>query len=129
MQCPCNPTQLYKNCCQKAHTDIRTVETAEELMRSRYSAFVLADIDYLQKSHYSKTRPSKREKKGIEDWTNSVHWVKLAIVDTIDGLKEDTPGVVEFKAFFMEDNQVIILHEKSNFCIEDGHWVYVDGNN
>ncbi|SFW25953.1 YchJ family protein [Cellulophaga fucicola] len=129
MQCPCNPTQLYKNCCEKAHTDIRTVETAEELMRSRYSAFVLANIDYLQKSHYSKTRPSKREKKEIEDWTNSVHWVKLAIVDTIDGLKTDTKGVVEFKAFFMEDKQVIILHEKSNFCKENGHWVYVDGSN
>ena len=129
MQCPCNPTQLYKNCCKKAHTDIRTVETAEELMRSRYSAFVLANIDYLQKSHYSKTRPSKREKKEIEDWTNSVHWVKLAIVDTIDGLKTDTKGVVEFKAFFMEDKQVIILHEKSNFCKENGHWVYVDGSN
>ncbi|MGJ8734511.1 MAG: YchJ family protein [Cellulophaga sp.] len=129
MQCPCNPTQLYKNCCEKAHIDIRTVETAEELMRSRYSAFVLANIDYLQKSHYSKTRPSKREKKEIEDWTNSVHWVKLAIVDTIDGLKTDTKGVVEFKAFFMEDKQVIILHEKSNFCKENGHWVYVDGSN
>lgn len=63
MKCPCTPSKLYVNCCKKAHENIHSVATAEELMRSRYSAFVMAKIDYLQKSHYSKTRPSKVEKK------------------------------------------------------------------
>jgi len=60
MQCPCNPNKKYSDCCKKAHQDIETVQNAEALMRSRYSAFVLADIEYLQKSHHSSTRPSKR---------------------------------------------------------------------
>ncbi|APU11883.1 hypothetical protein KLA_09624 [Cellulophaga geojensis KL-A] len=128
MQCPCTPTQLYENCCKKAHLDITNVETAEQLMRSRYSAFVLANMDYLYKSHYSKTRPKKRERNEIEKWTNSVHWIKLSVLDIDKGTKTDNTGMVEFKAYYMEDSSIIILHETSNFCKENGHWVYVDGN-
>jgi len=50
MQCPCNPTKKYSNCCQKAHHNINSVTSAEVLMRSRYSAFVLANIEYLKKA-------------------------------------------------------------------------------
>lgn len=128
MQCPCTPTQLYKNCCEKAHLDITKVQTAEQLMRSRYSAFVLANIDYLQKSHHSKTRPGKRERKEIKDWSNSVDWIKLSVLDIKKGAKNDTTGKVEFKAYYMEDSNIIILHETSNFSKENSHWVYVDGN-
>lgn len=63
MQCPCNPSKKYSDCCEKAHQNIQTVLTAETLMRSRYSAFVLAKINYLQESHHSNTRPSNKEKK------------------------------------------------------------------
>ncbi|WP_262914002.1 YchJ family metal-binding protein [Polaribacter sargassicola] len=62
MKCPCNPSKSYDDCCKKAHLNIHSVTTPEVLMRSRYSAFVMANIDYLQKSHHSKTRPSKRKK-------------------------------------------------------------------
>ena len=51
MKCPCNPSKLYDNCCQKVHLNIDSVTSPEILMRSRYSAFVMANIEYLQKSH------------------------------------------------------------------------------
>ena len=95
--------------------------SAEELMRSRYSAFVLANIEYLQKSHHSTTRPSKREKKEIEKWTKSVNWLKLEVLNTI----RDT---VEFKAFFMENGAVNVIHENSKFCKQNNHWVYLGAN-
>ncbi|WP_446051437.1 YchJ family protein [Zobellia laminariae] len=127
MKCPCNPQNNYTDCCQKAHNDILNVKTAEALMRSRYSAFVLANIEYLQKSHHSTTRPNKREKRQIEAWAKSVNWIKLEILNTTKGTAADTEGTVEFKAFYIENGQMGVIHENSNFSKENGHWVYVDG--
>jgi SEC-C motif-containing protein len=117
MNCPCNPTKLYTECCKKAHQNILSVNTAEILMRSRYTAFVLADIDYLQKSHHSKNRPSNHEKKEILRWTKSVEWIRLEILNT-------TENTVEFKAYFMENGKLDVIHENSFFCKENDHWVY-----
>lgn len=119
MQCPCNPTMKYSDCCQKAHQNIHSVTSAEALMRSRYSAFVLANIDYLQKSHHSSTRPSKREKKEILAWTKSVNWIKLEVLNT-------TETTVEFNAYFMENGNIDVIHENSVFCKENDHWVYLE---
>ena len=120
MNCPCNTTKKYSDCCKKAHNDIFSVTTAENLMRSRYSAFVLADIEYLQKSHHSKERPSRREKKEILRWTTSVSWMKLEILNT-------TSTTVEFKAHYLENGILKTIHENSYFTRENGHWVYVKG--
>ncbi|RXP54527.1 Sec-C motif domain protein [Lutibacter sp. HS1-25] len=121
MQCPCNPSKKYSDCCQKAHQNINKVSSAAQLMRSRYSAFVLANINYLQKSHHSSTRPNKQEKRTIEKWTKSVNWVKLEVLNAT----EDT---VEFKAFFIVNGTTNVIHENSKFCKENGHWVYFGEN-
>ena len=117
MKCPCNPNNLYVDCCKKAHQNIYAATSPEILMRSRYSAFVLANIDYLQKSHHSLTRPSKLEKKEIETWTKSVEWIKLEVLKT-------TENTVEFKAYFYENNSLNMIHENSFFEKENNHWVY-----
>ena len=119
MKCPCNPSKLYIDCCKKAHQDINSVTTPEILMRSRYSAFVMADVDYLQKSHHSATRPSNAEKKEILAWTKSVEWIKLDVL-------KSTENTVEFKAFFYENNSLNVIHENSFFVKENKHWVYKD---
>ena len=117
MKCPCNPTKLYTECCEIAHQNITAVNSAEQLMRSRYSAFVMANIEYLQKSHHASTRPNKREKKEILLWTKSVAWIRLEILNT-------TKNTVEFKANFMENGQLEVIHENSLFCKKNGYWVY-----
>lgn len=117
MNCPCNPNKTYKNCCQKAHININSVTNPETLMRSRYSAFVLANINYLQQSHHSKTRPTKQEKKEILAWTKTVEWIKLDVLNT-------TENSVEFKAFFYENGELNVIHENSFFEKENNHWVY-----
>ncbi|AOW19592.1 YchJ family protein [Urechidicola croceus] len=129
MNCPCNPSIKYSDCCEKAHRNIHTVKTAEALMRSRYSAFVMANIDYLQQSHHTTTKPSKREKKDIEKWAKSVEWIKLEVLNTTHGTQNDMNGTVEFKAFFMENGAVNVIHENSNFSKENNHWVYLDASN
>ncbi|WP_111708515.1 YchJ family protein [Lutibacter citreus] len=121
MNCPCNPNKKYSDCCEKAHKNIENATSAEALMRSRYSAFVLANINYLQKSHHSSSRPSNKEKKEIEKWTKSVSWVKLEVL-------KSTRDTVEFKAFFMENGIINVIHENSKFYIENKHWVYLGEN-
>ncbi|WP_282073952.1 YchJ family protein [Polaribacter atrinae] len=119
MKCPCNPSKLYNDCCKKAHQNILSVTTPEQLMRSRYSAFVMADIDYLQKSHHSSTKPSSAEKREILDWTKSVEWVKLDVL-------KSTENTVEFKAYFSKNGSLNVIFEKSLFVKENNHWVYKD---
>tara|TARA_R110002049_G_scaffold63196_6_gene168207 strand:- start:4621 stop:4989 length:369 start_codon:yes stop_codon:yes gene_type:complete len=119
MNCPCNQNKLYKNCCKKAHDNIEAVTSAEQLMRSRYSAFVLANIKYLHKSHYSATRPSNKEYKELEKWTKSVKWIGLEILDS-------TKNAVKFKAYFTEKNNLEVIEEHSIFCKENNYWVYLN---
>ncbi len=119
MKCPCNPKVLYVECCKKAHTDITNVSSAEILMRSRYSAFVLANIEYLAKSHHSSTRLSKNEYQELKKWTESVNWIKLDVL-------KSTQNTVHFKAYFFENGSVDVIEEHSSFTKENNHWVYLD---
>lgn len=95
-------------------------------MRSRYSAFVMVNVDYLQRSHHSLQRPNTKEAREIEQWTKSVNWIKLEVLQTNAGQENDSTGTVEFKAFYMENGRVEVIHEYSRFCKENGQWVYVD---
>jgi SEC-C motif-containing protein len=124
--CPCDSYNTYKTCCSIAHKNIKAVKTAHQLMRSRYSAFVMVNIEYLQRSHHSSKRPSKKEALEIEQWSKSVKWMELEIVQTTDGLENDLMGSVEFKAFYIENTNEQVIHEHSRFCQENGHWVYMD---
>ncbi|WP_047417970.1 YchJ family protein [Cellulophaga sp. Hel_I_12] len=124
MTCPCGSSKKYKDCCAIAHSDISRVKTAEQLMRSRYTAFTMANGEYLMKSHHSTTRPIK-DQKSIEAWAKSVNWIRLEILETTKGKQSDEEGTVSFKAFYFENGKVELIHEKSAFVKENGHWVYV----
>ena len=98
----------------------------EQLMRSRYSAFVLANINYLMNSHHPQTRPTK-ERKAILKWAKSVHWKGLEIIDHKFGSVNDMDGYVEFKASFIENGEPGCIHENSHFVKENGKWYYESG--
>jgi len=118
--CPCGSGLLYNNCCQPYHLKAKIPPTAEALMRSRYAAFVVADGDYL----FETTHASKRKGNSKDAYLKSARntkWLKLEIVAA--GF-----GTVEFKAFYLNKKfQTEVLHEKSNFKLENGKWFYVDG--
>jgi len=97
-------------------------------MRSRYSAFVLANGDYLMQSHHTSTCPIK-EKKSIIKWAKSVQWIKLEVLKSSKGLQNDTEGTVTFNAYFYEKGKVDIIHEKSAFVKENNQWKYLGLSN
>jgi len=122
--CSCGSGNLYGDCCAIAHKSIELVTTAEQLMRSRYTAYVLGDIEYLMKSHHSATCPLK-EKEEILKWTKSVKWLRLEVLNIVKGGVSDTEGMVEFKAYFEENGVAEVIHENSRFNRENKHWVYL----
>ncbi|NRD18460.1 Sec-C motif domain protein [Winogradskyella eckloniae] len=124
MNCYCGTNKTYQACCEVFHLNNGKTETAEQLMRSRYSAFVLANGDYLMATHHKSTRPTK-EKKAIVKWAKSVQWIKLEVLDTSKGSKDDAEGTVTFNAYFFENGKVDVIHEKSAFVKEDNHWYYL----
>lgn len=117
MNCPCNSNKTYESCCKIAHDDIFKVTSPEQLMRSRYSAFVLANMKYLHLSHAANTRPSKAEHVEIHNWTKSIQWLKLEVL-------QSTADTIHFKAFYMENSKVQFIEENSKFIKENKHWVY-----
>jgi SEC-C motif-containing protein len=124
MNCACGSNKTYENCCSLAHNATVKVKTAEQLMRSRYTAFTLADGDYLMESHHSSTR-GLVDKSEIVSWANLVQWLRLEILSKSLGLENDTIGTVEFKAYFNEKGVERFIHENSKFVKENNCWVYL----
>ena len=124
MDCYCGSAKKYTDCCEIAHNDLSSVKTAEQLMRSRYTAFVMANGNYLMRSHHSTTRPTK-SKNTIINWAKSVNWIRLEVLEKSKGGNKDNEGTVTFNAYYFEDGKVEVIHEKSAFAREDGVWAYV----
>ncbi|WP_372772429.1 YchJ family protein [Mangrovibacterium sp.] len=124
--CPCGSNLPAAECCAAIIIGKRTAATALELMRSRYTAFTLANGSYLMQSHHSETRPVK-ERRSIENWARSVQWMGLVILSTEAGEAPDQAGFVEFRALYIEGGKMQQIHEKSLFKREQGEWVYHSG--
>ena len=125
--CPCGSILLFEDCCKPIIKGAYPAPTSEALMRSRYSAHVIVDAQYLIDSTHISTRKNQ-SKIEIETWAKMCTWQKLEIVNTQKGLKNDLMGEVEFKAHFIDLNQKAqIHHEKSFFRKKTGRWFFVDG--
>lgn len=95
-------------------------------MRSRFSAFVVGDLDYIESTHAKEVRDDFN-RSAAESTAKSVEWVSLAILNTTGGESGDDEGTVEFAARFKKDGEMHVHHELATFKTEDGRWVYVDG--
>jgi SEC-C motif-containing protein len=122
--CPCGGPS-YAACCGPRHDGSRPAETAEALMRSRYSAFARCLPDYLQATHDAP--PTAQDRRELEAAARAVTWLGLTIHQTARGGQTDEEGVVEFTARSRDDRHVYALHERSRFRRVAGRWMYVDG--
>ncbi len=124
--CYCGSQETYKNCCGILHLGECVAQTAEELMRSRYSAFATANVDYILRTYALEKRPNS-ERAEIKKWAASVMWLGLQVLSTQKGKSGDKEGRVKFKATYSEADQVYEMLEDSFFRFEKGEWFYVDG--
>ena len=122
--CPCGSGERIQECCGKWIAGRKKAPTAEALMRSRYTAYILEDADYLVET----TLPASREPdlaKSIRHWMKQVEWQRLHVLNIEAGKRSDTEGIVEFIAEFIGPNGSDRHHERSQFKKIHGTWYYV----
>ena len=117
--CPCGSGLAYRRCCVLWHEGA-PAPTAEALMRSRYSAYVLKLNDYLLATWHESTRP-----ESLED--SPTRWLGLEVKQHAQ--QDATHATVEFVARSKQGGHANRLHEISRFERLAGRWTYLDGNN
>lgn len=126
--CYCGSKLSFEECCKPIIEGTKFAPTAQALMRSRYSAYVIIDAQYIIDSTSIATR-GNQSKTEIEAWAKICTWQKLEIISAHQGLEKDLVGEVEFKAHFIDVNKnPQIHHEKSVFNKTNGKWFFVNGN-
>ena len=125
--CPCGSGEIYTNCCELIISGVQPAETAEQLMRARYSAYVLTKMDFI----FESTHPDHRQgydHTGTTEWAESAEWQGLEIIGTNRGGVDDSIGEVEFIASFSEKGTNRAHHEAGQFKRKEGLWYFTDGN-
>ena len=121
VRCYCGNKVQYPECCGRYIEAGQYPETAEQLMRSRYTGFVLGDESYLLATWHPSTRPSQVRLDAKQNWLG------LSVRSTEDGGAEDATGTVEYVARFKIAGKGHRLHEISRFEKTAGRWLYIDG--
>lgn len=98
--------------------------TAEQLMRSRYSAYVTGNIAYIEKTMQRKALAGF-DNAASNEWSSLVHWLKLEVLD--HQCLDEYHASVTFKAHYIEENTLCQLMETSQFERINGLWYYTDG--
>ncbi|WP_207061999.1 YchJ family protein [Motiliproteus sp. SC1-56] len=127
LPCPCGSGKAYAQCCEPAIEGARPADTAEALMRSRYTAFVLERTDYLVETTHPDTRGDLTAEV-LREQTAATTWLGLHIDRRRGGSATDDEGEVHFQADFFEEGQLGGLRERSRFRRENGRWFYLDGD-
>ncbi|MTI12427.1 YchJ family protein [Sansalvadorimonas verongulae] len=125
--CPCGSQQMYDTCCAPLHKGEAKAQTAEQLMRSRYTAWSHGLIDYLFSITWTKQQAGLKRAE-MQDWADRTQWVGLSILDTVNGTENDDHGEVEFSARFrLPPVEAVQEHrERSRFVKEGDTWFFVD---
>lgn len=131
MLCPCGSAALFSDCCQPfiqsfnesikqnlIHPKV-SPQTAEQLMRSRFSAYATKNAAYIYTTYADKSK-TQQSLSDIEQWANESYWLALEV-------HESNGDSVKFSAYYLVENTLCCLTEKSKFIIEQGLWRYLDG--
>lgn len=119
LSCPCGSRLTLSSCCARFWLG-RTVSAPEELMRARYSAFALGQVEFLMASLH----PSRHQADELVQLNKSLantQWLALHVIAA-------QGNSVEFAAFYRQQDKLGQLHERSRFVLEAGRWWYLDGD-
>ncbi len=126
LDCPCGSEQPYSECCQPLIQGERAAETAEQMMRSRYTAYTKVAMDYILET----THPDQREgfdPESSKAWAEESTWHSLEVQSVDKGGSDDETGEVTFLAHYTQDGKTYKHHERASFKKEDGRWYFFDG--
>ncbi|MEN7529985.1 MULTISPECIES: YchJ family metal-binding protein [unclassified Cupriavidus] len=122
--CPCG-NGPYASCCGRFHRGEAVPATAEALMRSRYSAYVLGDAGWLRQTWHGSTCPEDLS------FDNGTRWLGLTVKSHVQ--QDDTHATVAFVARYKVGGRAHRMEELSRFVFEPrepntpARWLYIDG--
>ena len=119
--CPCGSGKSLNDCCGEFICKSKKTETAEQLMRSRYTAYVLKEKEYILKTWHQSSRPKKI------NLDINIEWIGLQIIDTIAGGLNDIKGSIFFETNYHFQKKFFTIRENSRFVKENGVWLYLMG--
>lgn len=123
-ECPCQSGLSYQMCCEPFHLQQNDPDTAEQLMRSRYTAYTQRNIEYI----VATTVPHQQaqlDQAAMKQWAETTHWVGLEIIEHKSNVSK-IHSTVEFKAMFQTPNGIESHHEHSLFVKINERWYFVD---
>lgn len=121
--CPCGQPD-YTQCCEPFHLNKANAQTAEQLMRSRYSAFALQQIDYLIATTAT-GQQALLDRTALESWSKQNTWQRLEVLKHIAKVDKNH-ACVEFKAYYHDGQHDQIHHEISYFVQLNQRWYFLD---
>mgnify|MGYP002737386161 FL=1 len=123
-RCPCQSGQTYAACCAPLHQGARQAVDAEALMRSRYSAYVRCDIDYI----VATTVPAQQvllDGDAMRQWSAGTQWCGLEVLQHWPRAGKHH-AEVEFKAWFDTAQGRQYHHERSAFVCIAQRWYFLN---
>jgi SEC-C motif domain protein len=127
--CPCGSNVFYVKCCKPFHDEAALPDNAQTLMRSRYCAYAIGNVDYIMKtthpenSEYSEDTPKWKEE--LKQFSGITHFDGLRILEFIDGADK---AYVSFNVSLRQNGEDASFTEKSTFVKENGKWYYRQGD-
>ncbi len=124
--CSCESGLNYNFCCGLYIDQQKNPPTAEALMRSRYTAYTQAKINYIQQTMAG---PAAKDfdANAAREWATQAKWQGLKVINSQVNPKNPRQSFVEFKAFYMHQLKEHCIHEISEFQLIDKRWTYIDG--
>jgi len=125
-KCPCGSGKALAACCGPYLAGDAKAPTAKALMRSRYTAYVLGDIEHLVNT----VVPEKQgafDREAAMAWSEGATWRGLEILETQGGGEDDREGLVDFIARFDMKGEPREHRELAVFEKQDDTWYYVSG--
>ena len=126
IQCPCGSQTEYIACCGLFLDKSQHAPNPEALMRSRYTAFTQARVDYLKQTMRGKPLENFDE-VSTALWAKQVKWISLKVIDSYLDDKDENSGYVEFIASYRDQGKKLAIHELSKFQRFEGLWFYTEG--
>ncbi|MBK8727481.1 MAG: YchJ family protein [Holophagaceae bacterium] len=125
--CPCTSKVPYDRCCGPFIAGTKVPESAELLMRSRFSAYALGKVDYLIETTAEAERGAL-DREDLATYCRNIRCVALKIIARTAGGPGDETGTVKFHASLQVNGKRQLHVELSRFVREEGRWRYLDGD-
>jgi len=125
MDCPCGG-KSFETCCAPFIQGDKSPKTAEELMRSRYTAYTRAEVQYIKTTTIPKDQ-KEFDLEAAESWAKESQWLGFELIKKEAGEATDEKGSIEFIARYKADGQIENHHELATFVKIKDTWFFEDG--